>query len=114
MALPITVAHQRYDYESFVFSSRTEWIIYASVATDATVFITSLVLGILGLMNILAIPPTACYCLLALTGIITLSYLVLIGRPVIDCASEVGRASCEWACGIGNWGKYLFSKAFDC
>lgn len=55
----------------------TDVIYVAATAFDIFISLTALVVGILGAISVFAMPPAAAYSLIALSGTITLLWIVL-------------------------------------
>jgi len=55
----------------------TAWKVFTtSVIVDTLISITALIMGILGALSVIAIPPAAAYTLVAISGVITLAWIL--------------------------------------
>lgn len=72
-------------------------ISFGLAIADALISLTALVVGILGVLSVIGMPPAAAYTLIGVSGLITLPWLAtaifIIGAKIKECCDERAKAA---------------------
>jgi len=72
------------DFQPKTEKKKGDKVIYACLACDTLASLTSLIIGILGAVSIIAMPAAVAYTLVAISGSITALYIAMIIKAKCD------------------------------